>query len=335
MYKRQVCNQTYKNLEIILVDDGSPDNCPKMCEEYAKHDSRIQVIHKKNGGLSDARNAGIKKATGKYITFIDSDDYVALDYVEFLYQTIKKANSQMAIAAHQVLYDSGKVIEKATHENIVFCLLYTSKDTIVQILQTGINGWTKVSYQGIVGYMAEQYVTPVNLKKDVYQVPNSSELPFEDVSADEWYYEAIRYTYQKGIIKGANDTEFKPNTKISRGMMVTILWRMVGEPKVTGGKNFPDVKTNDYYYYAVKWASAKGIVNGYNSGKFAPNDDITREQLAVILQNYSKYMERDVSKTTNLSKFKDGYKTTGYAQPAVKWAVATGVISGKDKGRCV
>ncbi len=206
------------------------------------------------------------------------------------------------------------------------------KDTIVQILQTGINGWTKVSYQGIVGYMAEQYVTPVNLKKDVYQVPNSSELPFEDVSADEWYYEAIRYTYQKGIIKGANDTEFKPNTKISRGMMVTILWRMVGEPKVTGGKNFPDVKTNDYYYYAVKWASAKGIVNGYNSGKFAPNDDITREQLAVILQNYSKYMKRDVSKTTNLSKFKDGYKTTGYAQPAVKWAVATGVISGKDKG---
>ncbi len=160
----------------------------------------------------------------------------------------------------------------------------------------------------------------------------ATDLPFKDVTVDEWYYGAIKYTYQKGIIKGANDTEFKPNVNISRGMMVTILWRMVGEPKITGGKSFPDVKTSDYYYNAVKWASAKGIVNGYNSGKFAPNDDITREQLAVILQNYSKYMKRDVSKTTNLSKFKDGYKTTGYAQPAVKWAVATGVISGKDKG---
>ncbi len=138
-----VCNQTYKNLEIILVDDGSPDNCPKMCEEYAKHDSRIQVIHKKNGGLSDARNAGIKKATGKYITFIDSDDYVALDYVEFLYQTIKKANSQMAIAAHQVLYDSGKVIEKATHENSVL----TPKEVLERILYDegiDLSAWGKL-----------------------------------------------------------------------------------------------------------------------------------------------------------------------------------------------
>ncbi len=157
-------------------------------------------------------------------------------------------------------------------------------------------------------------------------------LPFQDVPTDAWYYEALRYTYEKGVIKGATDTQFKADVNISRGMFVTILWRMVGEPKVTGGKNFPDVKTNDYYYYAVKWASAKGIVNGYNSGKFAPNDDITREQLAVIIQNYSRYMKKKTSQTTSLSKYKDGYQVTGYAQPAVKWAVATGVISGKDNG---
>ena len=160
----------------------------------------------------------------------------------------------------------------------------------------------------------------------------NSYLPFRDVSESEWYYQAIQYNVSHHYILGTNSSTFQPNTKISRAMMVTILWRMVGEPKVTNGKNFPAVKTTDYYYNAVKWASAKGIVNGYNSGKFAPNDDITREQLAVILQNYSKYMKRDVSKTTSLSKFKDGYKTTGYAQIAVKWAVATGVISGKDKG---
>ena len=71
-----IINQTYSNLEIILVDDGSPDNCPKMCDDYAKKDSRIKVVHKENGGLSDARNAGMKVATGEYISFIDSDDWI-------------------------------------------------------------------------------------------------------------------------------------------------------------------------------------------------------------------------------------------------------------------
>ena len=83
-----VLNQTYKNIEIILVDGGSPDNCPIICDQYVKEDNRVKVVHKENGGLSDARNAGIKVANGDYITFIDSDDYVDKDYVEFLYNTI-------------------------------------------------------------------------------------------------------------------------------------------------------------------------------------------------------------------------------------------------------
>ena len=90
-----IINQTYKNLEIILVDDGSPDNCGKMCDEYAKNDNRIVVIHKENGGLSDARNAGIEIAKGKYISFIDSDDYVTEDYVEFLYALISNNNVEV------------------------------------------------------------------------------------------------------------------------------------------------------------------------------------------------------------------------------------------------
>lgn len=83
-----IINQTYKNLEIILVDDGSPDNCPKMCDDYAKIDNRIKVVHKENGGLSDARNVGMKVATGEYVSFIDSDDYISLDFYETLLQTM-------------------------------------------------------------------------------------------------------------------------------------------------------------------------------------------------------------------------------------------------------
>ena len=91
-----VIAQTYKNLDIILVDDGSPDSCPAICDEYAERDNRIRVIHKKNGGLSSARNAGIDIARGEYICFVDSDDYVSEIYVEQLYTTLKESGADMA-----------------------------------------------------------------------------------------------------------------------------------------------------------------------------------------------------------------------------------------------
>ena len=91
-----VINQTYKNLEIILVDDGSPDGCPKICDEYAKKDSRIRVIHKQNGGLSDARNVGIDNANGKYITFIDSDDWIPIDSINILYKNLINTKSEIS-----------------------------------------------------------------------------------------------------------------------------------------------------------------------------------------------------------------------------------------------
>ncbi len=93
-----IINQTYKDLEIILVDDGSPDNCGRICDEYELKDNRIKVIHKENGGLSDARNVAIDIAKGEYITFIDSDDYVTIDYVESLYNIINKYNAEMSIS---------------------------------------------------------------------------------------------------------------------------------------------------------------------------------------------------------------------------------------------
>lgn len=108
-----VLNQTYSNIEVILVDDGSPDNCGKICDLYAKKDSRIKVIHKENGGLSDARNCGLLNSTGKYVTFIDSDDDVTLDYVEYLYNLIKKYNTKMSICSFNIvtpnkIIDNGK-----------------------------------------------------------------------------------------------------------------------------------------------------------------------------------------------------------------------------------
>ena len=106
---QSIIDQTYKNIEIILVDDGSTDNSGNMCDDFKMKDNRIKVIHKKNGGLSDARNAGMKIATGEYIGFVDSDDYIAKDMFETLYSLNKKYNSEISIVSFYEIY-KGKVI---------------------------------------------------------------------------------------------------------------------------------------------------------------------------------------------------------------------------------
>ena len=100
-----IVNQTYTNLEIILVDDGSPDNSPQICDEFANKDNRIAVIHKKNGGLSDARNAGLDICKGEYISFVDSDDWVSQEYINKLYSSITKSHADIAIVNHTLVND--------------------------------------------------------------------------------------------------------------------------------------------------------------------------------------------------------------------------------------
>lgn len=106
-----ILNQTYKNLQIILVDDGSPDNCGKICDEYAKKDKRIQVIHKQNGGLSDARNVGIAEAKGEFIGFVDSDDYIETTMFEDLLNLVKENNADVAICNFYEVKDDNKIIK--------------------------------------------------------------------------------------------------------------------------------------------------------------------------------------------------------------------------------
>lgn len=125
-----IIHQTYKNLEILLIDDGSPDRCGKMCDQYAVKDSRIKVIHKINGGLSDARNVAIDIAKGEYITFIDSDDYVTLDYINTLFNLIDKYKVRLSIACFTTFYEQeapSQIINN--YEEIC----YSAKDAVEQM----------------------------------------------------------------------------------------------------------------------------------------------------------------------------------------------------------
>ena len=129
-----IINQTYPELEIILVDDGSPDNCGKICDEYAAKDSRIKVIHKENGGLSDARNAGIDVSTGDYISFVDSDDHIALDMYEKMYNAIKKEDADISICSVANIDESGSRISMS-YESPVKDGVLTVKEVLTEKLQ--------------------------------------------------------------------------------------------------------------------------------------------------------------------------------------------------------
>ena len=124
-----IINQTYKNLEIILVDDGATDNSGKMCDEFAKKDNRIKVIHKNNGGLSDARNAGIEIATGEYIQFVDSDDYIDFDMIELLYKNAKKYDTDISMCSHYILTE-----EECTPEGTGELNIYNRVQVLKEIL---------------------------------------------------------------------------------------------------------------------------------------------------------------------------------------------------------
>ena len=167
----------------------------------------------------------------------------------------------------------------------------------------------------------------VALKKQI------TNLPFKDVKKSDWFYNAVEYTYKNNIISGYDKTTFAPNDKITRAMMVTILYRMEGSPNNNGKSKFSDVPTNEWYSKAIKWASEKGIVNGYGgTNNFGPNDNIIRQDLAGILRNYAKYKKKNINVLANLTNFKDYKKVENYAVTSMKWAVGNGVITGNSDG---
>ena len=156
-------------------------------------------------------------------------------------------------------------------------------------------------------------------------------LPFTDVNEDSWFYNAVSFVLQEGMMNGTADDTFSPNLNTTRGMIVTILYRLENEPAVSGNP-FGDVETGKYYANAVVWAAANDIVNGYGEGIFGPEDNITREQLAAILYRYATSKGYDVSATGDLSAFADGATASDWATTALSWAVSNGIMNGKGDG---
>lgn len=186
---------------------------------------------------------------------------------------------------------------------------------------------------GEIIYTAE-FTVPWAETQKAYQLlpvpgkPDASE-KFTDISKDAWYYEAVNYVYQYGLFGGMSENTFEPETPMSRAMLVMVLWRYEGEPG-EGTDIFEDVEKGQWFAEPVFWAAHNGIVNGMDIGIFAPNENITREQMAAILHRYAVWKGINTDNEGDFSGFPDAGKVSGYAEIPMKWAVGTKLIGGSE-----
>ena len=160
-----------------------------------------------------------------------------------------------------------------------------------------------------------------------------TDLPFYDVDGNVWYYDDVLYAYINGYMDGLSAGQFAPNQNTTRAQIVTILWRLTGEPRAMKSNKFNDVPSNAYYDKAVSWAVEAGVVNGFDAKTFKPNDYVTREQLAAILYRYAEYMNLSTRGASNLLKYDDYYQIGTWARDAMAWANYHGLINGVSYSR--
>lgn len=209
-------------------------------------------------------------------------------------------------------------------------LTWTSSDeAIVQVdgtgMLTGVAPGTAVITvaAGNGAYCAQCQVTVREKAKPYYQ----------DVSEDAWYYEAVQFTSEHNLFRGITETKFGPNLTMNRGMLVTVLYRMEGEPSAEGlTHSFADVPANRYYTDAVAWAASQGLIQGMTETQFAPEAAVTREQMVTILYRYAGRKGADLTAQGDLSGFPDGDQVKNYAKEAFSWAVGAGIIQGTVNG---
>ena len=155
---------------------------------------------------------------------------------------------------------------------------------------------------------------------------------FDDVTYDSWYWSYVNKAYELGLMTGATETLFKPNSKMNRAMVATVLHRMEGSVEMEYFPFFSDLKNNQYYTEAVIWCYSTGVVKGYNDHTFRPNRNITREEMVTMIYNFAKFKDLDVSKGKSIANFKDDNKVSDYAKKPMKWGYKNGIITGKDNG---
>ena len=191
---------------------------------------------------------------------------------------------------------------------------------------------TKKSETSYTFKMPASKVTVSATFTEIVVEPEPIILPFDDISQSAWYYGAVEYVYSNDMMQGTSATTFSPEVEMSRGMIATVLYRLANTPALTDNISFSDVGGNEWYTDAIQWAAENNIMSGYGNNQFGPMDSVTREQLALILYNYTASKGISVTTAGDLSSFRDAQNTSDWAEEAISWAVGVGLLSGKGNG---
>ena len=187
--------------------------------------------------------------------------------------------------------------------------------------------------QALVSKEAQDKLTACEARIAELEKPEKPvELPFTDLTQD-WYMDSIRYVYEHELMYGTTDTTFAPDDALTRGMFVTMLYRMEGKPEATGNTSFTDVPANMYYAPAIAWASANGVVYGTSETAFSPEGKITREQMAAMMRRYASFKKLDTSAKADLSTFADASAVSAWATGDMQWAVASELLYGNTRNQ--
>ena len=234
-----------------------------------------------------------------------------------------------AIKVADTKYGKVKVsAENADEDDVITITTEPDKGYAVSKISIKTDGGETVTYRTSIATKNSYYfyMPDDNVTITVTFGVAHKDMPFTDVHSYSWFYDAVQFVYDNDIMNGVSDTSFNPDGTITRGMVVTMLWRMAGEPYSFGG-GFSDVPAGHYCYSAAAWASRNGIVNGMTSTTFAPDTNITREQLVTILYRYAQYLGYSTT-GSSLYGFTDASSVSSYATNAMSWAVKYGIISG-------
>lgn len=279
---------------------------------------------------------------GSYTYTVSADGYYAVSgtmTVAGTAQTIPVTLSEIPVSTGSTTYSvsvssaaNGKVTTSTSRASKGSTVTLTVKPdegyALDQLTVTDANGKAvSVTKVNDTKYTFKMPASKVSVKVTFEKAEPVSSLPFTDVDVADWFYEAVEYVYDNGMMNGTTSTKFGPDAQLTRGMIVTILYRLEGEPTVSGN-DFVDVNPSQYYADPIAWAAKNGIVTGYGDGTFGPENSITREQLAAILSRYASYKGYSVSKSADLSAYTDASSISSYAKDAMAWANAEGLITG-------
>lgn len=236
-------------------------------------------------------------------------------------------NSYTVTVPYGTVVKTGSFVIVTRHPRATVSAL-TNTRNIWSFTVTAEDGVTTAVYTVTVNTAAlPEPITPGVDNKKPASKPEVK-LPFTDVSTSDWFYDDVAFVYKNGLFSGTDSRSFSPNASMTRAMLVTVLYRLEGEPTVTGRSSFTDVRSGAYYEKAVIWAAANGIVTGTDSTSFSPDAKVTREQLAAILYRYAQYRKLDTDASAKLNSFTDADSVSAYASEALGWAVSEGLING-------